>query len=1445
MSTLYCLILNSVKKPWAVAAETIKCKRCTPSLAIGIFALAASLLCSAATSVAIDPGALPTGGKIVAGSGTINQAGTAMTINQASQRLIANWSTFNIGQNAGVTFQQPNASAVALNRIQDQNPSQIFGALSANGQVWLLNPSGIVFGPTAKVDVGGLVASSLNITNENFLSGKNLFEKSGTAGAVTNRGSIRTTDGGYLAFMAPIVDNEGSLIARKGTVALVAADKVSLDFSGDRLITYTVDQGAVDALAKNSGLIKADGGLVMMTARAAHDLTGAVVNNSGVIEAQTLENKAGRILLLSDMKYGETVVGGRLDASAPSGGDGGFIETSAAKVTVANNVQITTSAPQGKTGEWLIDPVDITVAAFGGDITGSSIANALKTTNVTLDTTGAGNCTGASCSGPGGSNGDITINDNITTTADLGATRTLTFKADRNITLEGDKKIDATQGGNTKALNVIFNADSNAVNVGGVTLNYNSAVKTNGGNIVMGGGTCTTAGCSAPAYGTGQAGTGGITIDDNDWGPISLSSGNGSIWMWGSAPAAGGAGVHIKNATIDSGAVGSVYLKGTGVYDAGNPQDGNGFGIFIKHATIIAGSGGMTLDGTAADTSSLWGAPPPVAIGFTGTSSAYTTNGGTLTVNANSPAGGLYVGTNWTDDLLGGPSQNGNIILNYTGTGTGGLPNINNPAGDLTVNSLTSGLPITDGGNGQTVSVSGTTSIVANNGSVALGTEGGSTFSTGTLTISGALGISVINTGALTLGALAGGAGPIDVATTTGNLTIGGAISTTNDTAGAITLNAGKDTAAGTATGGNIIVTDGSLSMGAGGRATLYSGSVADSNGLTGLIGSGSGRFRYNSDESATNFTTALGTGNYAVYREQPTVTITANDASKTYNGVAYSGGNGVTANGFVNGDTSASFGGVLTYGGTSQGAVNAGNYVITPSGYTSGLGYATSFVSGALQINPALVTALAVTAESFSKTYGTTYNFTGQEFTSQGLVGGDTIGSVTLTSAGAPATASVGNYSIIPSNATGGTFNPANYIISYVNGILTVTKAALTVTANTAAKTYDGAAYSGGNGVAYSGFVNNENASALGGNLNYGGTSQGAVNAGVYTIIPSGLASANYQIGYVNGALNIDRAPLTVTASTVSKTFGNTYSFTGKEFTSNGLAGAETIGSVTLTSAGVQATAAVTAGGYPIVASDAAGGTFNPANYTISYQNGKLIVNATPVPPLAPPPPVPPTAQPTVTAVTAALTAPSSPAVTGGTGTPGTVAGLSGSNNGVSGSSIAPPTVITGSGTGGVVVSGGGTGAPLAGSGGGFGGAASAQAPASLTPTGSGGFAVVVVAAGAGRNTSGDLIVNQPLANQSVLPGERISFNIPSSAFAHTNPNATVTLTATQANGQPLPAWMTFNPMTGRFEGTPPPGFKNNLSVRVIARDSEGHQATQVMSFVFSSRSEGTPRGN
>ncbi|MGV8893401.1 MAG: GLUG motif-containing protein [Burkholderiaceae bacterium] len=393
----------------------------------GGFALK-TLTCSLLLAFGLPAYALPVNGVVAAGNASIAAGAGNLTITQTSQNAALNWQSFNIGAAEAVKFVQPNSSSVALNRVLGSDPSSILGSLTANGKVFLVNPNGIVFGKGASVNVGGLVASTRDILNSDFMAGRYKFDGSGN-GAVLNQGTINAADGGYVALLGANVSNEGVIAARLGTVALAAGKAMTLDVAGDGLLNIAIDQGAVNALVHNGGLIKADGGQVFLTAQTAGNLLHTAVNNTGVIQAQTLQNRNGVIKLLGDMQSGTVNVGGTLDASAPDvggGGNGGFIETSAAHVNIADGVKVTTAAANGQTGSWLIDPTDFTIAAGSGTQTDSSIGattlqNALVSTDVSIAT--SANPTGSEL-------GDININSAVAWSANK---LTLTAHHDINI----------------------------------------------------------------------------------------------------------------------------------------------------------------------------------------------------------------------------------------------------------------------------------------------------------------------------------------------------------------------------------------------------------------------------------------------------------------------------------------------------------------------------------------------------------------------------------------------------------------------------------------------------------------------------------------------------------------------------------------------------------------------------------------------------------------------------------------------------------------------------------------------------------------------------------------------------------------------------------------------------------------------------------------------------
>lgn len=436
--------------------------------------LAASLLLAFGSNA----WALPTGGAVSAGAATITAGPGTTTIGQATQNVAINWQGFSIGQGEAVRFVQPSSSAVALNRVVGSDPSSILGSLSANGKVFLVNPNGILFGSGAQVNVGGLVASTLNISDADFMAGRHKFAGAGN-GTVVNQGSITAADGGYVALLGASVSNEGSIVARLGTVALAAGSSVTLDVAGDGLLNVAIDQGAMNALVQNGGLIQADGGRVLMSAQGAGALLQTVVNNTGVVQAQTLQNRNGTILLLGDMQNGTVNVGGTLDASAPNGGNGGFIETSAAYVHVASSVRITTTAPQGVTGTWLIDPLDFTIgSAPGDDIAGVTLSGQLNAASVTITTT----------AGPGLENGDIFVNDAITWNPGAGNPTTLTLNALRDVTI--NQAITATNGN----LVVCCGRDVTVSAVGAITTTDGSVLLAGGRNAIIDGAMSTTRG---------------------------------------------------------------------------------------------------------------------------------------------------------------------------------------------------------------------------------------------------------------------------------------------------------------------------------------------------------------------------------------------------------------------------------------------------------------------------------------------------------------------------------------------------------------------------------------------------------------------------------------------------------------------------------------------------------------------------------------------------------------------------------------------------------------------------------------------------------------------------------------------------------------------------------------------------------------------------------------
>ena len=517
---------------------------------------------------------LPEGAVVESGGVSINPiSATRLQINQTTQSGVINWRSFSISEDARVDFIQPNSNASTLNRVTGGQVSQIRGQLNANGRVVLVNPAGILFTANAEVNVGALVASTLDISTQDFLSGQETYGGA-SSNAVINQGKLKANAGGYIAMVAAQVTNAGTIESPSGSVLLAAGQRVRIDMGGP--LQIEVEAGALNAHIESGGGIRASDGMVYLTAKAANDLLASAINHTGIIEASSLTSVGGRVVLEADAVTlaagsslsatgatggGDVLVGGDwqggnnvargvfdnpeqlreattvtmqagagIDASATDngdggtvvlwsdttnaksvtsaqgsvaarggsqGGDGGQIETSGYDLKV-DGITITTQANEaagGRSGEWLLDPRNITISTgsdsnvSGQTATGDSaiinvntLTSALSSSNVTVFTgttgTQAGTITVNSAITAGGGNmltlkaaSDIVINADITRTSSGGLTlRPGYASATREVSGSGTLNLS----GGTSLLLSSGTTLSNNINIGsgGATLGF-------------------------------------------------------------------------------------------------------------------------------------------------------------------------------------------------------------------------------------------------------------------------------------------------------------------------------------------------------------------------------------------------------------------------------------------------------------------------------------------------------------------------------------------------------------------------------------------------------------------------------------------------------------------------------------------------------------------------------------------------------------------------------------------------------------------------------------------------------------------------------------------------------------------------------------------------------------------------------------------------------------
>ena len=306
-----------------------------------------------ALSVSDEVQANPTGAQVVGGSVTIIEKDKRLDIKQRSQRAVIDWRSFDIALDEHTQFHQPSAAAITLNRVNSADPSRIAGQLSANGNIVLVNPNGVFFSGTARVDVNGIVATTANINNLDFMAGSNRFDLSGNPSAeIVNEGLITAKEAGLVALVAPNVINNGIIMAKLGRVQLSSADTLAIDFYGDGLLQIQVkDEALTSQLVVNNGLLSADGGKVAMTAAAARDTINSLIVADGVIGAQTIAQQAGSIIIGAAganqaNKSGDSyvVISGLLDASGRDANEqGGSIQILADHISTTKNALLDAS----------------------------------------------------------------------------------------------------------------------------------------------------------------------------------------------------------------------------------------------------------------------------------------------------------------------------------------------------------------------------------------------------------------------------------------------------------------------------------------------------------------------------------------------------------------------------------------------------------------------------------------------------------------------------------------------------------------------------------------------------------------------------------------------------------------------------------------------------------------------------------------------------------------------------------------------------------------------------------------------------------------------------------------------------------------------------------------------------------------------------------------------
>jgi filamentous hemagglutinin family protein len=948
MNRIYRLVWNRTFNTWVAVAENAKGMGKSIS---GRKLIAAAFALMGGAFIAPLAHAGPTGGQVSAGAGSISQAGSVTNINQSSAKLAINWQGFNIAAGETVNFFQPSATAVALNRVLGQNPSQILGNLNANGQVFVLNPNGVLFGNGAQVNVGGLVASTLSQSDADFMAGNNVFTNNGAAGSVTNLGTLNAANGGYIALLAPQVSNQGVVTATLGTAMLAAGDKVTLHLNNGRLVGYSIDQGALKALVENKQLIQANGGQVILSAKAADALTASIVNNTGIIEAQGISTVGGKILLAADA----VTSSGTLDASGTTGGNIALQSGATGTTIVTGAINAAGSTGTGGTVEVLGDKVGL----FAGASVNVSGATGGGTALIGGNFHGTGTQQNASQTIVAqGAN----INADAITTGNGGKVAVWSDKYTQffgNISARGGANAGnggfvETSGKQTLAFTGVVNTLATNGVTGTLLLDPTNI------DVVAATGTASTivnaagAALANPLFATVDAGAAAapllagsaidVTTINGSLTNVVLQATNNITFSTAVSIAAAGVGLTAQagnSIILTSG----ITTNGGGITLTANDVASGaatGKGTITGAGALNAGTGAITLSATSMSlpTITTTGAltTTTTGVGVLGATNFGATNVGSLTVNS----GGAVTQTGALIDtgvLNVGAGANAVTLTNVgnaiTGTATlaGGATDLVNTLATTAVLNTTGATNVSAGANILTVSgTTGAGALTTTGGATTLGalTVGSGTINaTGAVTQTGAL----TDTGALTVNAAANaitltnvGNAVTGTATLTGGVTdLVNTVATTAvlNTTGATSVNAGLNALAvsGTTGAGALTTTGGATSLGAltvgsgiinATGAVIQTGALTDAGALT--VAAGANAVTLTNAANAITGTATLTGGATSLTNNLATTAVLNTTGATTVN----AGANALTVSGAMTGAVT------LTGGATSLTNTNA-----------------------------------------------------------------------------------------------------------------------------------------------------------------------------------------------------------------------------------------------------------------------------------------------------------------------------------------------------------------------------------------------------------------------------------------------------------------------------------------------------------------------------------------